>query len=58
MKMGTFHGENLPEVVREHQQERKSIRKFKEMMEDGRFIVREEGKIDFGVDLTLYRLNS
>ncbi|MGE6574245.1 hypothetical protein ACQKFM_04965 [Paenibacillus xylanexedens] len=56
--MGTFHGENLPEVVREHQQERKSIRKFKEMMEDGRFIVREEGKIDFGVDLTLYRLNS
>lgn len=51
--MEIHHGENLPEVAREHQQEWKSIRKFKEIMEDGRFIVREEGKIDFGVDLTL-----
>ncbi|WP_031461892.1 DUF4365 domain-containing protein [Paenibacillus polymyxa] len=51
--MDFFNRSNLPEVTQEHQQEWKSIRKFKEIMEDGRFIVREEGKIDFGIDLTL-----
>lgn len=34
-------------------QEWTSVRKFKNIMEDGHFIIREEGKSDYGVDLSL-----
>lgn len=44
---------NLPQVSKTHMQEWTSIREFKNIMEDGHFIIREEGKSDYGVDLSL-----
>lgn len=51
--MDTHKDRKLPQVSKEHIQEWTSIRKFKDIMEDGKFIVREEGKTDYGVDLNL-----
>lgn len=44
---------NLPQVSKTHMQEWTSIREFKNIMDDRRFIIREEGKCDYGVDLSL-----
>lgn len=44
---------NLPEVHKTHDQERRSIRAFRDVMEDGNFIVRDVRAEDYGVDLSL-----
>jgi hypothetical protein len=43
----------LPKVAKSHKNEWLSINQFVSFMEDGKFIVRDEGKKDYGVDLNI-----
>lgn len=44
---------NLPVVSEAQEQEQRSIREFRNVMEDGSFIVRDVRESDYGVDMTL-----
>ena len=44
---------NLPEVVKEHEQEENSITAFRAVMRSSNFIIRDIRESDYGVDLNI-----